>query len=98
VANDAVAEKAKDLAVAVWHGIGCRDAGRVDIRADANAVPNFLEVNPLPGLHPQHSDLPIIATLVGLPYRSLLESILDSAFARVQGSEYIEDLSAYMRR
>jgi len=76
----------------------CRDAGRVDIRADANAVPNFMEVNPLAGLHPQHSDLPIIANLVGLPYRSLLEAILDSAFARVQGSEYREDRSAYMRR
>jgi D-alanine-D-alanine ligase len=98
LANDAMAEKTKDLALAVWHGIGCRDAGRVDIRADVNSVPNFMEVNPLPGLHPQHSDLPIIANLVGLPYRSLLEAILDSAFARVQGSEYREDLSAYMRR
>ena len=95
---DAMAEKAKEIALAVWHGIGCRDAGRVDIRADANGVPNFMEVNPLAGLHPQHSDLPIIANLVGLPYRSLLEAILDSAFARIQGSEHGEVLPAYVRR
>ncbi len=98
LAKDAMAEKAKEIALAVWHGVGCRDAGRVDIRADAGGMPNFMEVNPLAGLHPQHSDLPIIANLVGLPYRSLLEAILDSAFARIQGSEYGEGLSAYMRR
>ena len=98
LAKDAMAEKAKELALAVWRGIGCRDAGRVDIRADANGVPNFMEVNPLAGLHPQHSDLPIIANMLGLTYRSLIEGILHSAFARVQGNEYREDLSAYMKR
>ena len=98
LANDAMAEKAREIALAVWRGIGCRDAGRVDIRADAGGMPNFVEVNPLAGLHPQHSDLPIIANLVGLRYRSLLEAILDSAFARIQGSEYREGLYTFMRR
>ena len=51
-----------------WCGTGrralsCRDAGRVDIRCDAHGKPHFIEVNPLAGLHPQHSDLPIICTL-----------------------------------
>jgi len=98
LANDAMAEKAKEIALAVWRGIGCRDAGRVDIRADADGIPNFMEVNPLAGLHPQHSDLPIIANMVGLTYKSLLEAILDSAFARIQGSEHGEVLPAYVRR
>ena len=98
LAKDAMAEKAKEIALAVWHGIGCRDAGRVDIRADANGVPNFMEVNPLAGLHPQHSDLPIIANMVGVTYRSLIEAILHSAFARAQSSEHGEVLPAYMRR
>jgi D-alanine-D-alanine ligase len=98
LANDAMAGKAREIALAVWRGIGCRDAGRVDIRADAAGIPNFLEVNPLAGLHPQHSDLPIIANMVGLTYRSLMEAILDSAFARVQSSGYYEGLSAHMTR
>jgi D-alanine-D-alanine ligase len=98
LANDAMAENAREIAVAVWRGIGCRDAGRIDIRADANGTPNFMEVNPLAGLHPQHSDLPIIANMVGLTYRSLMEAILHSAFARAQSSEYNEGLSAYLRR
>ena len=29
----------------------------------------FLEVNPLAGMHPEHSDLPIMATLAGMSYR-----------------------------
>ncbi len=49
----------------------CRDGGRVDIRCDAHGQPMFLEVNPLAGLHPTHSDLPMIATAVGMPYAEL---------------------------
>ena len=28
-----------------------------------------MEVNPLAGLHPEHSDLPILATKIGMPLR-----------------------------
>lgn len=70
------------LALAAWRALGGRDAGRVDIRSDAAGQPQFIEANPLAGLHPQHSDLPIIATMVGLPYVELIRHIVDSA-ARV---------------
>jgi D-alanine-D-alanine ligase len=40
-------------------------------------------VNPLAGLHPSHSDLPMIATSVGMPYVELVRAILDSAAARI---------------
>jgi D-alanine-D-alanine ligase len=42
-----------------------------------------MEVNPLAGLHPTHSDLPIIATLAGIEYDELIRSIMDSALARL---------------
>ncbi len=64
-------------------GLGCRDGGRVDVRADANGVMNFLEVNPLAGLHPEHSDLPIICTKAGISYVELIRMIVDSAIERV---------------
>ena len=83
LANDAMAEKAKEVALAVWRGLGCRDAGRVDLRADADGMLNFMEVNPLPGLHPQHSDLCIIAHRVGMAYRALIEAIIYSAITRI---------------
>jgi D-alanine-D-alanine ligase len=41
-----------------------------------------LEINPLPGLHPTHSDLPMIWTAVGRPYPGLIERIVASAAAR----------------
>ena len=61
-----------------------RDGGRVDIRMDDKGVPNFLEVNPLAGLHPLHSDLPILSTLNGIAYRDLIKMIMDSAVKRVK--------------
>ena len=74
----------RQTALAAWRGIGARDAGRIDVRMDRNGVVNFIEVNPLAGLHPQHSDLPIICTLVGITFQQLIERILQSAIRRVQ--------------
>lgn len=71
-------------ALKVWRGLGCRDAGRVDLRMDAHGVPNFLEVNPLAGLNPTHSDLPILARLHSLPYDALIGEIVSSAQRRMQ--------------
>lgn len=71
------------LALAAWRALGGRDAGRVDIRSDATGQPQFIEANPLAGLHPQHSDLPIIATMVGMPYVELIRRIVDSALQRI---------------
>ncbi len=71
------------LAVAAYRVLECRDTGRVDIRLDRTGKPSFLEINPLPGLHPSHSDLPMIATREGMPYEALIRQILDSAFERV---------------
>lgn len=81
--DDAPARQAKEVALAVWRGLGCRDAGRVDIRLDVNGIPNFMEVNPLAGLHPEHSDLPIICTKVGITFRDLIGRIIESARRRL---------------
>lgn len=81
--DDAPARQAKEVALAVWRGLGCRDAGRVDIRLDIDGTPNFMEVNPLAGLHPEHSDLPIICTKVGITFRDLIGRIIESARRRL---------------
>ncbi|MFH1851517.1 MAG: D-alanine--D-alanine ligase [Candidatus Neomarinimicrobiota bacterium] len=72
-----------ELSLAVWRGLGCRDGGRVDLRCDEHGKPNFLEVNPLAGLHPRHSDLPILSGLAGLSYADLLRQIMESACERL---------------
>jgi D-alanine-D-alanine ligase len=74
---------AEQIALAAWRALGCRDAGRADLRSDAAGKPQFLEVNPLAGLHPQHSDLPMICTAMGMAYDELIRRIVDSAATRI---------------
>ena len=83
IPDPATCELCATLALAVWRGIGGRDAGRVDIRMDENGVPNFIELNPLAGMNHIHSDLPIIAYKNGLTYDFLMEEILRSATRRI---------------
>lgn len=82
--DEPAVDAAKEIALAAWKGLGCRDAGRVDLRQDSEGVPNLLEVNPLSGLHPEHSDLPILCTQLGISYRDLIGRIVDSAASRLR--------------
>jgi D-alanine-D-alanine ligase len=68
-------------ALTVFRLLGCRDVARIDFRL-REGIPYFLEVNPLPGLNPQSSDLVIMARLVGWSYRHLISTILQSALDR----------------
>ncbi len=79
LAEDVEAQKAGQIALAAYRTLGCRDAGRVDLRSDGSGQPQFLEVNPLAGLHPTHSDLPILASLAGWSYDRLIGEIVASA-------------------
>lgn len=80
---DAEVAEAERVALAAWRALGCRDAGRVDVRSDAQGRPSFIEANPLAGLNPEISDLAILVGKVGLTYRDLIGRILASAQARV---------------
>ena len=47
--------------------------------------PYFLEANPLAGLNPWHSDLPILAAQNGVEFVALIGMILDAGLARGAG-------------
>ena len=78
LASGDVAKKCAVVALKAWQGLGCRNAGRVDLKLDEAGVPNFIEVNPLAGLHPKNSDLPILSGLAGISYQKLIRMIIDS--------------------
>jgi D-alanine-D-alanine ligase len=80
--RDKLRAEVEDLALKSYRALECRDAGRVDIRLDKSGNPSFMEVNPLPGLHPTHSDLPMIATNEGMSYEHLIAAIIQSALKR----------------
>jgi D-alanine-D-alanine ligase len=82
LADEGLRSAVEATALAAWRALGCRDGGRVDIRLDAGGTPNFLEANPLAGLHPGHSDLPFICRFQGIPYAELIRRIVASAATR----------------
>ncbi len=75
-------KECKSVALNAWKALGCVDAGRVDLKADKNGRICFIEVNPLAGLNPVHSDLPILARMAGIEYQSLLEMIMKASLKR----------------
>jgi len=79
-----VAEACEKVSLDAWRALGCEDAGRVDVRHDGAGIPNFIEVNPLAGIHPEHSDLPILSTKNGISYPELMKMIMDSAIKKVR--------------
>ena len=83
VDTDPLLADVERVALQAWVALGCRDAGRVDIRLDANGQPCFIEVNPLAGLNPTVSDLSILVRQSGFGYQALIEGIMRSASARL---------------
>ena len=81
--DDAPVKEAETIALRAWQVLECRDAGRIDLRCDQEGAPQFMEVNPLAGLHPFHSDLPIICNHIGMPFEELIREIVDSAAKRI---------------
>ncbi len=86
IADDAMGREAERVALAAWVALGCRDAGRADLRAGADGKVYFLEVNPLAGINPDTSDLPIMWRMLGRKYEDLIGIILDEAKARTAGA------------
>jgi D-alanine-D-alanine ligase len=77
----AVLKAVERSARTVYHELGCRDVARIDFRIRAR-IPYFLEVNPLPGLNPDDSDLVIMSRFVNWSYERLVGAIVDAALAR----------------
>ncbi len=73
------------LAAAVFRVIGCKDVARVDFRLDKHNhnKPYILEINPLPGLTPNFSDLCYEAEAYGWTYEQLINAIVDTAAVRL---------------
>ena len=78
-----IGEECSEAALKVWRGLGCKDGGRVDLKMDSKGILNFIEVNPLAGLNPVHSDLPILSGMFGISYDELIRSIIESSLENI---------------
>jgi D-alanine-D-alanine ligase len=70
------------LALGAYRAVGARDWGRVDLRMDRAGAPQLMEINPVAGLYPDRSSMPIVASLAGVSYEALLGAILEQAARR----------------
>ncbi len=78
-----------ELALKSYQLLNCRDAGRIDIRLNKTGKPVFVEINPLAGINPIHSDLPILSRMNGLDYTGLIKAIISSASDRVLCNKHV---------
>lgn len=78
---DAVAERARQLALRTYELLGCYGFGRVDLMVDREGELHVLEANPIPGLT-ETSLLPQAAETAGIGFDDLVARILASAFER----------------
>jgi len=74
--DPALAEHLNSLAIRGHQAIGSLDVSRIDFRLNEEGKPRMLEINTLPGLTPDFSDLCMIANADGLTYRQLIIEIL----------------------
>lgn len=73
----------KDAAKRAFKSLGLRDYARVDIRLQSK-VPYVIEVNSLPGLDKDHSDICKMVSTVNMAYDDLIKRIVRQAIKRME--------------
>ena len=82
-----ISDECRSVALMAWKALDAVDAGRIDVKADRNGRICFIEANPLAGLNPIHSDLPMLARMYGIDYQTLMTMIMDAAIKRIKGTK-----------
>ena len=83
--NPALETKVRQVALKAYKTLRCRDWSRIDIRMNADNVPNIIEINPLPGILPdpkENSCFPKAARTAGISYDEMLNRVLLAAARR----------------
>jgi D-alanine-D-alanine ligase len=75
-------EEITNSSLKIFKALGCRDFARLDFKRGFDGVPYFLEINPLAGLNPKSSDLPIMAYKLSWTYQALISTILNASLQR----------------
>ena len=78
--------------------LDCRDVARVDLRLAPDGRVFVIEVNPLPGLTPDFSDLCTISKVAGMDFRMLIGEILSGSVKRLREKKSAEGKRQRQRR
>ncbi|MBX3008722.1 MAG: D-alanine--D-alanine ligase [Melioribacteraceae bacterium] len=83
--DKALEKQIKETAINTFKIMRCRDWCRIDMRLDANGIPNIIELNPLPGILPDPKDnscFPKAARTAGYSYDEMINKVLLTAAQR----------------
>lgn len=81
--HEKVESQVADMSKLIYARLNCRDAARIDLRLEKKTLkPYFIEINPLPHLHPELGDFCKSAQMAGFSYESLLDLIMKMAIKR----------------
>jgi D-alanine-D-alanine ligase len=78
--------------------LDCRDVARIDLRMDEQGRIYVLEVNPLPGLTPNYSDLVLISRAAGMDYDQLMGEIMIGGLRRMREKRREEREGRHLHR
>lgn len=82
-----ITKQIEALALRTYEVLGCAGAARVDFRITPRGRPYVLEINTVPGMT-ETSLLPMAAAQAGIGYEELTERILESALAKMKGTDH----------
>lgn len=83
ITDKALSKSLNALALDVFRALGAKDYGRIDIRLDANGVPNFLEANLIPSLLDKYGNFPKACLMhLGMQHEEIILRITDLALNR----------------
>lgn len=80
--NNKDAERIREYAKKAYLALNCNEYARIDVRMDDNDIPNFIEINTLPGMQPNYSDFPRVAKVGGYEYDDLIDKMIKLAIER----------------
>lgn len=93
ISDEAMESSVKALALDVFHAIGARDYGRIDIRLNKLGLPQFLEANLIPSLIEGFGNFPKACLLhLGKDYETMILDIVQLGFAH---DAYVDDIAPY---
>ena len=80
-----IAQHVREVALDVWHALGCQDYARVDFRLDEKGWPFIIEANPNPDISPKGGFAAALAA-GHIPYDKFVEAMVTNAAGRIAGS------------
>ncbi len=78
-------KKVSETAINAFNSLGLRDYARVDIRLKGD-IPYVIEINSLPGLDRDNSDIIKMASAAGIEYDELIKKIVNISMKRIKES------------